>query len=500
MLLRLALLLIALSLSVEARASDWLRAETEHFVIHADLEEEDIRALAVRLESFLILLDRQVPHQVAPARKHHVFLDKHDGRISSVTNRHLGGYAESWPEIDASFSVFSTRYGDQFRHLHVSDAAAKLRLSGSFIRPMVPWLSHGLTGYFSTAMLGSVGKFVLGVPDVWYPMTGKPTKRRFTDVMLVRAHPTDSSYADFKRTSGELVRGLLSDPANDAKIEKYLQAYNAGGSMEDGVEIIGDLAPVLKSARSIARGRPTLHAVAIGLDWNGPVTVRAMGDDEIALVDIRFRRLLDHEREDVARDLLRMTERFPDSADVWYEYAAAEFALYEGGLYGPDRVFRGLGNTGGVIVVTARKYSDENAWRAANRALEIDPDQPQARRLKAEIMLARMVRNGEFENAEGFEEVRAVLAPLVAEPGKHPLAAALNYESFVEQGIAPPQDAFDALGRAFIGNAGVEEVRYAYAVALARRGERELARTLLESMLNNPDYREAAQSALDLSS
>ena len=500
MLLRFALLLIALSLSVEARASDWLRAETEHFVIHADLDEEDIRELAVRLESFLILLERQLPHQVMPARKHHVFLDDHDGRISRVTGRRLGGYAESWPEMDASFSVFSTRYGDQFRHLHVSDAVAKLHWSGSFIRPSAPWLSHGLTGYFNTAMLSRDGKFVLGVPDVWYPMAGRPTQQRFRDVMLVRAHPTDSSYDDFKRTSRELVRGLLSDPANDAKIEEYMRAYVAGGAMEDGVEIIGDLAPVVESARAIARGRPTLLTSPVGLDWSGPIDVLRMGEDEIALVDIRFRRLLDHEREDVARDLARLTERFPDSADVWYEYAAAEFALYEGGLYGPDRVFRGLGYARGVIVVTARKYSDEDAWRAASRALEIDPDHAQARRLKAEIMLARLVRNGEFENEEGFDEVRALLAPLVAEPGKQPLAAALHYETFIEQGVAPPENAFDALGRAFIGNVGVEELRYAYAVALVRRGERELAHTLLESMLNNPDYRDAAQSALDLSS
>jgi len=348
-------------------------------------------------------------------------------------------------------------------------------------------------------MLGNDGKFVLGVPDVWYPMTGKPTKRRFRDVMLVRAHPTDASYDDFKRTSRELVRGLLSDPANDAKIEKYLQTYVGGGSMEDGVEIIGDLAPIVKSARAIARGRPKLHAVPIGLDWSGPVDVRPMGEDEIALVDIRFRRLLDQQREDVARDLARLTERFPESADVWYEYGAAEFARYEGGLYGPDRVFRGLGYAGGVIVVTARKSSDESAWRAANRALEIDPDHAQARRLKAEIMLARQVRNGDFDDAQGFEDVRTLLAPLLVEPGLHPLAAALNYETYIEQDIAPPQDAFDALGRAFIGNAGVEELRYAYAVALARRGEAKLARTLLESMLNNPDYREAAERALQQS-
>ena len=498
MLLRLVLLLIALSLSVEARASDWLRAESEHFVIHADLDEEELRELAVRLESFLILLDRQLPHQVSPARKHHVFLDEHDGRISSVTRRRLGGYAQSWPEIDASFSVFSTRYGNQFRHLHVSDAVAKLHWSRSFIRPSAPWLSHGLTGYFSTAMLGKDGKFVLGVPDVWYPMTGKPTERRFREVMLVRAHPTSQSYGDFKQTSRELVRGLLSDPANDAKIEEYLRAYVAGGAMEDGVEIIGDLAPVVKSARAIARGKPTLFASPVGLDWSGPVAVQPMGDDEVALVDIRFRRLLDQEREDVASDLARMTERYPDSADVWYEYAASEFALAQGGRYGPDRLLGGFGFQNGEIVVTARSYSDEKAWRAVNRALAIEPGMPNANRLKAEILMARLLRSGDYDDAAGFETVRALLAPMASNAAEEPLAANLYYQSFIEQEIEPTEEAFDQLGRAFLGNPGVDDFRYAYAVALQRRGEGALARKLLESMINDEKYSEAAQRALNL--
>lgn len=104
----------------------------------------------------------------------------------------------------------------------------------------------------------------------------------------------------------------------------------------------------------------------------------------------------------------------------------------------------------------------------------------------------------EATDAEDFDEVRQMLAPLAQEPDRHPLAAALYHQSYIEQGREPPQAALDQLGRASMANAGVGDIRYAYATALSRRGEKDLARGLLISMLNDPAFEAAALRALEM--
>jgi hypothetical protein len=147
--------------------------------------------------------------------------------------------------------------------------------------------------------------------------------------------------------------------------------------------------------------------------------------------------------------------------------------------------------------VTANPHPDAEAWRAVNQALAIDPAHAQAQRLKAEIMLARLVRAGELADPQDYDAVRAILAPLAREPERHPLAATLYYQSYIEQGRDPPDMATAQLGRAFIANAGVSDFRYAYATALSRAGKADVARGLLTSMLNHPEFAEAARRALE---
>ena len=222
-----------------------------------------------------------------------------------------------------------------------------------------------------------------------------------------------------------------------------------------------------------------------------------MREDEIALIVTRFERLRKDGYEDAARKLEKTTEKMPDSALVWAEFAAAEFARVRAADFGGGQVFRGFGFSNGEIIVAANPYSDAKAWRAANRALALDPDLAQARELKAEILMSRLVRLDDLDDAESFETIRNLLAQLAADAERHPLAAALYHQSYIEQGIAPPPEAVEQLGRAFVANPGVEEFRYAYAVTLARAGHRDVAERLLTSMLNHPEFREAAERALE---
>lgn len=161
-------------------------------------------------------------------------------------------------------------------------------------------------------------------------------------------------------------------------------------------------------------------------------------------------------------------------------------------------MFRGFGFSNGELIVMANPYSDAEAWRAVNRALALDPDLEPAQRLKAEIMLARLVREGNPDDPPSYDEVRALLFRQARHPKAHPLAAALYHQTYIEQSRSPPKAAETQLEQAFLHNAGVGDFRYAQAVALSRRGEKNLARGLLISMLNDPAYSAAAWRALEV--
>ncbi|MEQ8772804.1 MAG: hypothetical protein RIC51_08210, partial [Erythrobacter sp.] len=341
--------------------------------------------------------------------------------------------------------------------------------------------------------------FILGAPDVLQREPTRASAKNLAELILLESWPDrQRAFARANALARATATVLLIDPAFSGRLEAYLASWTAGRSPEAAMAELGDLEALADAIDARARERTkALRQVALPPGTEAGIVIRAMTRDEIDLVHPRMERLAETDLERTARRLARLAERHRESAATWYEYAATEFARVRDSR-NPGSVFRGFGFPNGeTLLVVADSHPDAEAWRAVNRALELDPDHPAARMLKAEILLGRLVRSAQDDENEGFEAVRAMLAPLAREAELHPLAAALHYQSFLEQGIAPPADAVDLLGRAFIANPSVGAFRYAYAVALSRAGQRDAARTLLSSMLNAPDYRDAAQRALD---
>lgn len=267
--------------------------------------------------------------------------------------------------------------------------------------------------------------------------------------------------------------------------------------MDEAKAQLGDLDALAAAITARAEsGRVHLQRLPLEVSWEGTIAIEPMLAKQVELIPFRFARLNEKDLERNAHKLQKLTRRYPESADVWFEYAATEFARVRKGRSGGE-VFRGFGFSNGELLVVASPYSDRLAWDAVNRAVELDPGHIAAQVLRAEIQLGRLVLSADENEAQAYEDLRRTLQPLAANAERHPLAAALLFQSYIEQGIAPPSDALDLLGRAFLSNPGVEEFRYAYAVALSREGDRERARELLLSMLNNPDYVEAARRALE---
>lgn len=499
MVLRLVLMLLALSLAPPAHAADWLRAESDHYIVHAQLDEAELRALMQAIEDFDRVLHGLMPGETLHGRKPEFYLAEDPSRIARVVDFGATAVCHSHAELPVAYTLYlpagspspiAQQEGEIFYCL------SQFHLGNAFFRPKPMWVTAGLSHYFATAYRDEQNLFVIGAPKVLRPARGI-TRKAVAEALAVKfRHRSEEQYARFLDLSRAIASPLLIEQQFAGVLNRYVDAYASGRSMEDAARELGDL-DVL--AQQLARRRivAPVRRVQIEPRFVAEVAIRPMRREEIALVEVRIERVLETRRDASASKLAGLTRRFPDSALVWYEYAAAEYARVKHSDFGGTPVFRGFGFSNGELIVMANPYSDAEAWRAVNTALERDPDLAQARRLKAEILLARLVREGNPDDPPAYNEVRAMLAPLARDPERHPLAAALYHQSYIEQERDPPKAAFNQLEKAFLTNPGVGDFRYAYATALSRRGEKGKARGLLISMLNDPAFEAAAWRALE---
>lgn len=495
--LRIGFALWALCLALPASAAEWLRAESEHYVIHARMDEPELRALVQTIEDFDRVLHGLMPGETWHGRKPEFYLTADPRRIRRVVDFGASAVCESHAELPMAYALYTPgAQGEEADAGEIFYCLASLHLENAFFRPKPMWLSAGLSHFFATAVRNPDGSFLIGTPQRLQRVQGI-TPGTLGDTLAVRTrHRSEADYARFLELSRALASPLLLEARFAGVLDRYLDAYAGGRSMAEAARELGDLDAL---ARDLARRRVVapVRRVVVSPHFSAKIEVRPMRADEIALIDLRLERLLETRPKATSDDLRALTNRHPESALVWYEYAAAEYVRVQHSDFGGRPVFRGFGFSNGDLIVMTNPHSDAEAWRAVNVALAIDPGLDEAQRLKAEIMLARLVREGNPDDPPSYDEVRKLLRPLARTPERHPLAAALYHQTYIEQGRVAPKSAARQLERAFVHNAGVGDFRYAQATAMSRRGETGMARGLLISMLNDPAFSAAALRALE---
>lgn len=498
MVARICLFLCSLCLSVPAMA-EWHRAESEHYVVHADMSQADLQQVTQTLEDFNRVLRELIPLRIEPGQKLQIYLTTDYRRMSRIRGMSVAGIPVYSPEFVMAFTYLNLADPENIRHDGAFFYAAGWHLEQAFLQPSPPWLLSGVPQFFSTAFRDKDGRFILGAPSSRYPPTKSISAKDLETTLSYKTTPdSQGRFNRFFDVAGVLAAPLMLEPAYDGAIERYIGAYSSGQTMEQAAATLGDREVLLEDIRQRSSMlRPLLPVLELAPVPPANITIRPLRKDETALIDLRFERTRERLRKRASQQLSALTRKMPDGALVWYEYAAAELARVQNSEFGGDPLFRGFGFANGELIVTANRYPDAEAWRAVNRALAIDPDMAEARRLRAEILLNRLVREGEEADPARYEEVRQLLAPLARDPRRQPLAAALYHQSYIEQGLEPTTQAFEQLGEAFRTNASVIDLRYAYAVALSRLGRVDEARSLLTSLLNSPRFAEAAARALD---
>lgn len=494
---RLCLMLAGLCFCSPLHATGWLRAESEHYIVHAELSEAQLTALMQTIEEFDRVLNGLMPGETRHGRKPEFYLSSDQSRIARVIDFGATAVCQDHAELPVTKAWFDHYAPQRMREADIFYCMTQYHLGNAFFRPKPLWVSGGLSQFFATAYRNEKKLFVIGAPGSPRMRKVSVTPNAVANALRVTVrHRSELEYARFLDVSRMIAAPLLLEEQYAGVLDRYIDAYVTGRTIEDAARELGDPATLAAQLDRPPSAGP-IRRVQIEPEVIVKVAVRPMTRDEVALVELRIERLLESRLKPTALALKRLTRRHPASAPVWYEYAAAEYARVQHSDFGGRPVFRGFGFSNGELIVMANPYSDAEAWRAVNRALEIDPAHRQARRLKAEIMLSRLVRAGELAEAQEYDAVRNLLAPLAREPEREPLAAALYFQSYIEEGRTPPETAFKQLEQAFLTNSGVGDLRYAYATALSRRGEKGMARGLLISMLNDPVFQGVAWRALE---
>jgi hypothetical protein len=235
----LALVLLGLcGLAAPARA-EWLRAETDHFVIYGDTSERAITNYARKLETFDALLRTYYPVQVDhEIPKLEIFMA--DGRRDMLRaapgiSASVGGfYSPNSSRIHAVADVSSPMSDDvifhEYAHHFMFQMVSKVAYPA--------WFVEGFAEYYATVRIQpdriQIGRFNPGrVNSLTLPSNSWPPME---DVLSWRVSPNGRFRgSDYYAISWALTHYLLSTPERTRQLGQYLSAV-AGG--RDPVEAL----------------------------------------------------------------------------------------------------------------------------------------------------------------------------------------------------------------------------------------------------------------------
>ena len=430
---RLILFTVLLTSPATVRA-EWREAVSNNFVIVSQDDEKALRQRIAGLERFGLVLQAMTGAQrvKSPPTKIKVyFVDTIDDVQETMPYPAAGiaGYYDT--TIRGSFAVMPRV--DTGRQ--TSDLASRVimqhELTHHFTFQYFPaaypsWYSEGFADYVGAITITPDGVALIGTTR-----EDRITELHYVNWMPVSKLLVAKSYADVGDNilalyaEGWLLVHFLNDsPDRKAQLNAYLMAINAGESYAEAAKAFGDLKK-LDSSLHIYSSRLSLRATQIhykNIDI-GPITVRTLPPDEAALVhaDISLNSGIARSKiADFVNDVRAVAARFPSSVYALHILTEAE---------------RRSGNIA-------------EASAAADRWLSAAPNDPLAMLNRAQLDIA-VLAAAKSTDANAFKAARSKIGAAMKIAPDEPRVLKGFYDSYVAQGVFPPQPAQDALIRAF---------------------------------------------------
>ena len=432
--LRHLLALLVLTFAAPAQA-EWWEAKTGQFIVYSQSSAEDTRAYAEKLERFdLALRSLQgigADEQMSDSRRLTVYrfgdiddigtlagaqgvagfyIPRASGPVAFVPAKERMGRTSLYKRnpLDAE-TVFFHEYGHHFMFRHFTAAYPS-------------WYVEAFAEVNSTIELRDDGSFELGSPpqsraDALLGGLNYSIKR-----MLLSSSKPDFSDVIGRYTYGWLLMHYLTfDPSRKGQLQTYLKLINSGTDAPTAAgQAFGDLDALERDvSRYKSKNRYPGAVVRPGNFRKPQVAMRKLGPDEEAIMrtHIRSQRGVNKKTaKDVAADARAIAARYPRSLPVQLALAEAEFDA--------ERL--------------------DEAERAADAALAIDPNSVKAMLYKGQVHLKRGKANPAF-----FASARTWIGKANRADLGHPSPLMFYYLTFDRAGVAAPADAVRGLERAY---------------------------------------------------
>jgi hypothetical protein len=480
MLLRLAAL-TALVLAPSQAMAEWYEAKTNHFIIYSRQKPEELRQYAAQLERFDsgVRAIRQMKDPPPTSTSRLTLYTLRDSvEVSYVTGidgiagvyfgRASGpvSFANSEPkrnrwDLDGR-TVFFHEY---LHHLMLQDATAAYPT----------WMVEGYAEFFAPAELLPDGSVEFGEPPHYRGAYLRLLRGMSIPDMLggIYHQTTDAEWVSQYSTGWLLAHYLAFEPSRRGQTTNYVNMIQQGvPALDAAKKAFGDLGQLEKDLNRY-RARDTLptRIIPASMIKIGPVEVRSLPADEDAAVTLRMR--LDARIKDVpsARSVASAARgaaaRFPRSAIVLEVLAQAEFQ--------------------------ARRYAEAAA--AADQALALNPQAFKALIYKGRAQLELAKAN---PKAADWTAIRSNFSKANRLDTHSPEPLMYYYQTYFEQGVAPPAQAVDGLLFAVDLVPQDDDLRLMAVRQLLREGDASEAKNFFAAIAYGPHFPKQKRRNLEI--
>ena len=330
--------LAALVLAPSQALAKWNEARTNHFIIYSQQQPEALRAYATGLERFdsAVRAVRQMKDPPPTSTSRLTLYTLRDWEdvseitgIDGIAGVYLGrvsgpvSFANSQPKRDRwdldGRTVFFHEY---LHHLMLQDATAAYPT----------WMVEGYAEFFAPAKLLQDGSVEFGEPPHYRGAWLRLLRGMSIPDMLggIYNQTTDQEWLSQYSTGWLLAHYLAFEPTRRGQTSKYVDLIQKGvPALDAAKQSFGDLKQLEKDLNNY-RGRDTLptRIIPASMIKVGPVEVRALRDDEEAILPVRMKLEAQMENSATARSVAgaarSAAKNFPQSELVMEVLAQAE--------------------------------------------------------------------------------------------------------------------------------------------------------------------------------
>lgn len=463
---------ILLGAAAPARA-DWLRAESERFIVYSDGSDRSLREYVQKLETFdrVMRYRSGLPISDVPPRKLPIYLVGSRRGLLQVNPDSGANVAGTYFPADEDIFAVAMRGENDEVLLH---EYAHHFMWGSMPGAYPGWFVEGFAEYYMTADIDG-DRILLG--DFSENRAYWLYNGTWIDLEdLLRLRPGEITRADYRETyypvAWLLTHWFFSDPERAEQLKAYLADVGSGGDSVDAMQrATGLTLRELRSALMRYRGQRLKGRTISGQFPPLDITVTRLPEsaDDLLLLNQRLKVGVQAEdREALGREVMELAARHGD--DPLALLAAGHAGLHFGDPTAGERALKRLLEIQPGHIEALQLMAGERMRQARDSD---DPEETVALRREARDMLARAYAAGQND----YRTLTLIAELRSTEP---------DY---------PNDNDMLTLGLAFDRAPQLADIRISYAAGLARLDRTDEAIATLKPLANSPHGGGAAEYA-----